>query len=462
MKKPIPIVIASVIVAAGTAVAAAGSPFAPSTPASSAIALPGVRPPVLLIAGGQEDDTPLTPPTSPAPLAVGIARAGAYSVTAPRRVWLHDAKRGKDLLLSVTAPVLTTPTATGRNPVAVASFPVIVFSHGAGASGRDGFAITSYWASHGYIVLCPTHADSVALAGDARDARERGRRDGRDSGGGGDGSDGSDGRGGGGLRQLIAGSMRDPTSGAERARDVSFVLDSLDEIARRVPDLSGRMDKKRIGVGGHSLGAYTAQLLGGATVSLPSVSAPAAPAAPASFRDERVRAVLQLSGQGAGQQGLTRESWKDLTLPMMTVTGTGDRGARGQGPAWKKEPFDNSPATGNKYHLVLTGAHHGSFTGRFAGVEPTISDATTAGRTRQAGRPARLGGGFGFGPGGDQRAIFGRVEAATLAFWDAHLKGDARARVYLNGQTTGPTGPSDPAVDTFIKAAGDAARLFHK
>jgi predicted dienelactone hydrolase len=335
--------------------------------------------------------------TPAASFAVGIARPGLYAVVPPRVVRLQDAKRKKEVPVSVTAP------SSGGGP-----FPVIVFSHGAGADGRKGFGITSYWASHGYVVLCPTHADSVALA------RERG------------------GTGGGGLRDVLSRATRDPLSGVERARDVSFVLDSLDQIGREVPGLAARLDKKRVGVGGHSLGAYTAQLVGGATVTLPGSDKPE------SFRDQRVRAVLQLSGQGTGQQGLTKDSWKSMDVPMMTVTGTRDRGARGQGPEWKKEPFDFSPPSGNKYHLLLTGAHHGSFTGRFAGVAPA---ATTGGAGSAAGGS--------FGLGGDQKAVFGCVEAATLAFWDVHLRGEAKAKAYLGS-------------DALAKEAGAVVTFYRK
>ena len=52
---------------------------------------------------------------------------------------------------------------------------------------------------------------------------------------------------------------------ANRPKDVAFILDSLDAIEAKVQGLKGKMDKKTIGVGGHSFGAHTGQLVAGTT-----------------------------------------------------------------------------------------------------------------------------------------------------------------------------------------------------
>jgi predicted dienelactone hydrolase len=49
-------------------------------------------------------------------------------------------------------------------------FPVIVFSHGAGGSGQNYFPLTHYWATHGYVIIQPTHNDSIALRRERGDA----------------------------------------------------------------------------------------------------------------------------------------------------------------------------------------------------------------------------------------------------------------------------------------------------
>ena len=59
---------------------------------------------------------------------------------------------------------------------------------------------------------------------------------------------------------------------------------------------------------GHSLGAYTAQGVGGATVEVPGKDESP------SVADLRLKAILQLSGQGIDQQGLHKDSWKDRKM----------------------------------------------------------------------------------------------------------------------------------------------------
>jgi predicted dienelactone hydrolase len=229
-------------------------------------------------------------------------------------------------------------------------YPLIVFCAGSGG-GNDTFADTSvFLASHGYAVLHTSYPfDS------RRDAR--------------------------GNEGLTT----------ERVADISLALDSLKKMETLRSELKGKIDTSRIGAAGHSSGAYITQLIGGATVVFDGKTT--------SFRDERVRAIVQFSGQGSDQQGLTKDSWTNLTIPMLTFTGTKDRGATGGGPEWKKEPFDLSPP-GDKYHVCYEGGHHGSFSGKF------VRDANS-------------------------KAIYTHSQTLALAFWNAHLKDDAKATAWL-------------------------------
>jgi predicted dienelactone hydrolase len=284
--------------------------------------------------------------------------AGPLAVETVESLTLPDAKRHKELPVAVCFP-----KEAGR-------YPVIVFSHGAGGSGSRVLALPKFWASHGYVCLVPTHADSVALQ------RRRPGADPKDL-----------------AQGVVRRAVTDSANWLERAGDVTFLLDSFADLEAKVPGLKGKLDPARVGVGGHSLGAFTAQVVGGATFDVGGETGK-------SLADPRVKAVVQLSGQGMGQMGLTEKSWERLTLPMLTVTGSKDRGAGGQGPGWKKEPFEKSPA-GDKYHLFIEGANHFSFTGSLAA-------------------------------GSEQKAIFGAVQQATLHFWDAYLKGDAPAKEWLH------------------------------
>jgi predicted dienelactone hydrolase len=259
-------------------------------------------------------------------------------------------------------------------------FPIVIFSHGTGGSKDDYGELGRFWASHGYIVLHPTHEDSLALRGESA--------------------------GGGNLRRILAQILRDPDSWQQRFKDISIVIDSLKKLENDVPELKGKMNINEIGVGGHSYGAYTAQVIGGATIDLPNGKTEQ------SFADHRVKSVLLLSPQGAGQQGLTRSSWNHMTLPMMVMTGSLDGGAQGQGPEWKMEPFEFAPP-GNKYLVFIQKAHHFSFGGR--GEQPQ--------ENQPLGRQAR-----------QQQTIFNYVKIASLSYWDAYLKNNEEAKKYLKNQ----------------------------
>jgi len=184
--------------------------------------------------------------------------------------------------------------------------------------------------------------------------------------------------------------LNDPKAIGDRVADLVLVLDYLERLPQSVPGLRGKLDGKRIGVGGHSFGAYTAMLIGGVTVDLGTDKAK-------SFRDKRVQCILPISAQGTGQQGLTPPSWKELKLPMMTVTGTRDRGSRGQGVDWKQQPYRYSPP-GDKFLVVIDGANHFSF-----------------------------GGGLGVG----SNAIVDCVKLVSTHFWDTFLKELKVSREYL-------------------------------
>ena len=104
-----------------------------------------------------------------------------------------------------------------------------------------------------------------------------------------------------------------------RPDDIKLVLDQLPAIEEQILAIQGQMDRKRIGMGGHSFGAHTTQMIGGLSLR--------------DFRnrnritadDPRPKALLMISPQGRGGQ-IDDESWKSITRPTMVVTGTNDQG----------------------------------------------------------------------------------------------------------------------------------------
>src|SRR6266699_965214 len=284
---------------------------------------------------------------------------GPYSVSDIEDLVLHDAHRNKDLHVRIFYP-----NDSGK-------YPVIVFSHGAGGSQNCCEALTHHWATYGYITIQPTHDDSAIQR---RNAGEENIR----------------------FMQAVRDALKKPALWASRPRDISYVLDALPALDKRIPGLAGKIDPDHIGVSGHSMGSYAAEAIAGATVDLPGHSG-------TNFADPRVKAVLCLSPQGPGQFGLNDHSFDQISLPYMGMTGSLDSLGPVASPAWHKTPFDRSQS-GDKYHLFIEGANHMSF------ITP---------RTLLPGR-AEQGG-----------AIFDYTNSAALAFWDAYLKGDAHAKSYL-------------------------------
>ncbi len=318
---------------------------------------------VVLLAFAQLTSAATTQPSTAASSGLGYDFGPSDEVLTMPRGELSDGLRNKMIPLLIEYP-------KGDRPC-----PVIIFSHGAGSAGNAYVNLLQFWASHGYVVIAPTHAESQSLQDPSM--------------------------------QSFRGSMNDETvtssNWGDRVRDLTTIIEELNNLQEFYPTLKDRIDIAHVGVSGHAYGAYTAQLVGGATVKLNSNS----PAQ--SLRDKRVQAVLLLDGQGPDVQGLTKESWKDFNIPLMSITGN-DLGLRGRGADWKLRPILLSPA-GDKYGAAIAGANHFSFSGRFAGQMPANGKVLPSSKAYEG------------------------VKVLSLAFWDAYLKHDEKAKKYLHSDT---------------------------
>jgi predicted dienelactone hydrolase len=337
---------------------------------------------------------------------------------------IHDEHRNKNLSISVNYPIYGGP------------FPIIIFSHGYGGSKNGYEPLAAYWTSFGYVVIRPSHADANVL----REVYVNGRMDAAEA-----RSQGGGTRGGrGGRRETpppaVAGARavarsiediwekeREP-QWRDRAADISLVIDSLGDLEQRFPELRGKMDHVKIGVGGHSYGAFTTMLVAG-------VKPLADP--PFSAGDPRVTAAVAMSPQGvSASRGLIPESWKGVTIPMLYMTGSNDNGpAEGEDPAWRRTAYVHSPA-GDKYFVEIEGADHMSFTGRLGGfaLAPRLADQPRdpmgpGGRGLASTSAARPNVSY---TGG--RNTFRYVRDVSVAFWDTYLKGDTKAKDYLQNK----------------------------
>lgn len=232
-------------------------------------------------------------------------------VVSVRPVSLPAPDRGQDLQVRVTAPT------DGRG------LPIIVFSHGMTLTMDDYVPLSEYWAANGFVVIQPTHLDSLGLAPD---------------------------------------DPRTPEIWRIRVRDLTHILDQLDRVEAAVPGLTGRIDRGRVVAAGHSWGAQTASMLAGARV----IEAGRSPGQ--SMADPRVTAALLLCLPGTGGSDLTpwaadyfpfmNPYFTDLTTPSLVVAGEHDQSPLStRGPDWFIDGYRLSPGATDL--LVLVGGEHG-------------------------------------------------------------------------------------------------------
>lgn len=286
---------------------------------------------------------------------------GPIAVAETESLMLRDKQRGKDLELR-----LFHPRQGGLNPV-------VIFSHGNCRSKDDYRWVGRFLSSHGYICIHPTHSDSFVIW----------EREGKPC------SQG----------EWANRTLSDPERWLSRVQDVSLIIDSLELIEKKIPELERRINSEKIGVVGHSFGAHTAQIIGGARIAK-TEDGPLT-----SFANERVDAVVLLSGGGRGKLGLKAESWKGLRCPMLCVTGTRDSNAfLGVKVDWRMEPYVFSPP-GDKYLLLVEGMDHSLGTGaRGRRVVPEHTEY---------------------------------VKMALIAFLDAYIKKESNAKDYLKSEKIG-------------------------
>lgn len=243
----------------------------------------------------------------------------AAPVVSVKPVRLDAPGRGEDLPVRVSAP------ATGQD------LPVIVFSHGF-SSSLDGYApLADYWAAHGFVVVQPTHLDSR-------------------------------------TRALPAEDPRTPNIWRLRVDDLRHVIDQLGTLEAALPGLSGRVDRGRIAVAGHSWGAQSASMLLGARVVEADGSLGE------DLSDSRVTAGVLFALTGIGGADLSpfaaenfpfmSPNFDGLKAPALFIAGDRDDSMLSvRGPDWFTDAYRLSP--GEKSLLTLFGAEHslGGITG---------------------------------------------------------------------------------------------------
>ena len=260
-------------------------------------------------------------------------------------VW-RDAARGRDLPVRI------------RLPDGAGKVPVVLFSPGLGGGINGGTLWGSAWAARGIAVIHLEHpgSDASVYAGAANAADLKAR-------------------------------VRTAATGAQlqaRVGDVSFILDELARRPREGACDLARLDLARIGLAGHSMGAWTAQAVAGQRYF-----------GAAAFRDPRIIAAIALSPSTLTTGGLA-EAFGGIAIPFLSITGTADgmpkivRDAVPSTAQIEQQAQRTGPYTGmspgRKYLMVFQDGDHMVFSGnlRRAAVGPDSHIQTVTARLSTA------------------------------------------------------------------------------
>jgi len=244
-------------------------------------------------------------------------------------------------------------------------WPVVIFSHGLGGS-RDGYEyLGRHWAGHGYVSVHLQHLGSDTAVWKDKEDRM------------------------GAMRKAAA----TLDNSMQRPADVTFAIDRLAELnAAKDGPLAGRLDLARLGMAGHSYGAWTTLAVAG------QVFVGREPR----LRDPRVKAAIPMSAPAA-KPWQRATAYGAIRIPLLHMTGTRDTSPIGDTTAEERRvPFDGIDGA-EQYLLTFTGGDHMVF----------------------SGRPRTMGGGE------NDKRFQNLILQSTTAFWDAYLRGDAAAKAWL-------------------------------
>ena len=206
---------------------------------------------------------------------------------------------------------------------------VIIFSHGLGGSCKGYEYLGRYWAGCGFVSVHIQHK------GSDEDVWKNQKQP---------------------YKQMQK--AANYTNTKNRPLDVSFTIDSLEQLNISDEDIKGKLDLTKIGVAGHSFGSNTTMLISGQKVIILGFEK--------SFRDERVKAAIAMSSPVPDNKRLLKKIYADVNIPVFHMTGTNDNSPIGNTKAVDRRiPFDYSNDA-DTYLLILTNGDHMAFSGRQA------------------------------------------------------------------------------------------------
>ncbi|MGL4233603.1 MAG: alpha/beta hydrolase family protein [Casimicrobium sp.] len=261
-------------------------------------------------------------PSESAPKAAATSPSGAFR---PVDFSWKDSSRERDIPARLYWPEHASPSK---------QVPLVVFSHGLGGSQMGYSYLGRHWASLGIASLHVRHAGSDRGIWTAN------------------------------VFTLFSNMQRAASeeNAIARAKDVSFAITQL----LSETDYAKSINADAVAVAGHSYGANTAMLIGGATVSRDGKTL--------SWKDDRVKALILISAPPFTGEGDMTKILEDVKVPTLHVTGTEDII---RVPGYRSDyndrlaVYDAQSSHAAKALTVFKGATHSIFTDRIdrAGLE---------------------------------------------------------------------------------------------
>ncbi|KAH7311026.1 Alpha/Beta hydrolase protein [Rhexocercosporidium sp. MPI-PUGE-AT-0058] len=274
-----------------------------------------------------------TPPLIPDHALIGLAKGIPTTPTTPilslSPLILQIPQRPVPLQLKITIPT------TGS------LLPIILLSHGQGSSNNlssmNGYGpLVTFYASHGFAVIQPTHLSSKTLKLSSQDLER-------------------------GIPKSKSG--EGPLFWKSRVQDFKDILDRKEEIEEGFEAARGRLDWDSVGVVGHSMGAHTASILLGAQSKNAHETI--------DMKEPRIRAGVLIGAPGCDpgghtQTAMAREvapffadtSFEEMESPALVVYGDEDVPdyLTTRGLEWHRDPY--VLGGGKKDLLTVRGAGH--------------------------------------------------------------------------------------------------------
>jgi predicted dienelactone hydrolase len=249
-------------------------------------------------------------------------------------------------------------------------FPILIFSHGLGSS-RDVYGyLGRHWAANGFVSVHLQHAGSDAPVWEKFPVEQR--------------------------TEVLHRAALVPENSINRPKDVSFAIDELTRLNSQESVFKNRLDLNRIGVAGHSFGAFTALASVGQLYISPDGEE-------FSFGDSRIKAAIAMSAPTPRDKTRLGKIYSAIQVPCFHMTGTEDDSPFGESRASDRRiPFDQI-FDAEQYLVTFENADHFIFSGRWK-----------------------------HQPGGERDAEFqSLIQSSSTAFWNGYLNEDTSALDWL-------------------------------